>query len=112
MMNQDYFTIHSGDLRTLTSEARSPTSENQGGQSVLNRQQLEAEEKDSWDDCEIPDIGTLIRGLKEVPVDSERIVLIRRFLEQGGQDLYYLADEVCHSYINHMVNLTLHRCQK
>ena len=88
------------------------TSENQGGQSVLNRQQLEAEEKDSWDDCEIPDIGTLIRGLKEVPVDSERIILIRRFLEQGGEDLYYLADEVCHSYINHTANLTLHRCQK
>jgi hypothetical protein len=113
MMNQDYFTIHSGAVRPLTSEAQSPSSENPAGRSVLSGgPQLENEEKDSWDDREIPDLGTLIRGLREVPVDSERIALIRRFLEQGGEDLYYLADEVCHYHFDNGIRTNRTQMQK
>jgi hypothetical protein len=87
-MNPEYFTIHSDRLRTVASSpvgGRSP--------SVQNKE-WGIEEHATWEDVDISDIATLLRGLKEVPVDSERISLIARFLEQGGDDLNYLADEV------------------
>ena len=55
-----------------------------------------AEENVAWEEADMSDIATLLRALKEAPVDSERISLIKRYLEQGGDDLNYLADEVCH----------------
>jgi hypothetical protein len=91
MMNNDYFTIHANQLRlTPSGGLASPVTEESSGPSKpWGEHDLEA-----WEAQEIPDIGTLIRALKEAPVDSERITLIRRFLDQGGEDLYYLADEV------------------
>ena len=91
MMNPDYFTIH-----TEGTGLQSPTADYNSA-SVPAGQQWGMQDKETWDDREVRDIATLLQGLREVPVDSQRITLIRRFLEQGGDDLLYLADEVCAS---------------
>jgi hypothetical protein len=86
MMNQDYFTIHSGKPKSPSSSEiqLSTTAGNTWG----------AQDEIPEEEIEIRDIGALVRALKEAPVDSERIFFIKQFLEQGGDDLYYLADEV------------------
>jgi len=88
-LTKDYFTIHTGRIKSITSRATTPTSER-----PISKKWT-AEEKEGWGNEEIADIGTLIHALKVAPVDSERISLIKQFIEQGGDDLYYLADEVC-----------------
>ncbi|KAF2674310.1 hypothetical protein BT63DRAFT_419606 [Microthyrium microscopicum] len=91
MMTQDYFTIHNIKSRTITSGLVSPISE---GQTRTSTRKWGEDEDASWQEQDIEDIGTLIRALKEAPVDSERISLIKGFLERGGPDLYYMADEM------------------
>jgi hypothetical protein len=86
MMNQDYFTIHSGKPKSpSSSELQLSTT---AGPAWSAQDEIPEEE------IEIRDIGALVHALKEAPVDSERIVFIKQFLEQGGDDLYYLPDEV------------------
>jgi hypothetical protein len=93
MMNQDYFTIHSGKLKSATSATSSP-SRSEFHPSTIAGKNWGAQDEIPEEEIEISDIGALVRALKEAPVDSERIVFIKRFLEQGGDDLYYLANEV------------------
>jgi hypothetical protein len=86
-MNPEYFTIHSDQGRIGPDGlSRSP--------SMVGRE-WGVEENVPWEEADMSDIATLLRALKEAPVDSERISLIKRYLEQGGDDLNYLADEVC-----------------
>lgn len=108
MMNQDYFTIHSVPMGSGTPGALSPAKDT----SVLAGPKWGGDDNDNWDDKEIADFGTLMRGLKETSIDSERIAILQKFLDQGGEDLFYLADEVCCSN-HHMLNLTKrYRCRK
>jgi hypothetical protein len=46
-------------------------------------------------DEEIRDIPTLMSTLKTAPIDRERIVAIKKFIDESGEDLYYLAENVC-----------------
>jgi hypothetical protein len=105
MMNQDYFTIHaeSAGLQSPTPEYNSA--------SVRTGQQWGMQGKEPWEDREIRDIATLLQGLREAPVDSQRITLIRRFLDQGGDDLIYLADEVCAFIFLNLLKLIKCRCR-
>ena len=50
-------------------------------------------------DEEIRDIATLMRKLKAAAIDREKIVYIHRFLNDGGEELYYLAEQVWASCI-------------
>jgi hypothetical protein len=91
MMNQDYFTIHEGHLKSLGSGMLSPLSADTASES--KRPWAKAED-DASDTKQIESIGALINALKDSPVDSERITAIHNFLENGGDEVYYLADEV------------------
>jgi len=91
MMNNDYFTIHSDGLRRPGSGLQSPTT---NYPSIHTTTRWGAQDEETWEDQEIRDIATLLRGLKEVPDDGQRIILIQKFLEQGGDDLVYLPNEV------------------
>jgi hypothetical protein len=85
-MNPEYFTIHSDQGRVgADGLSRSPS---------MRGKEWGVEENAPWEEVDMSDIATLLRALKEAPVDSERISLIKRYLEQGGDDLNYLADEV------------------
>jgi hypothetical protein len=43
---------------------------------------------------EIRDTVILMRRLKKAAIDREKIVVINRFVDEGGEELYYLAEQV------------------
>jgi hypothetical protein len=43
---------------------------------------------------EIGDIPTLMHALKLASIDRERIDALKKFIEEGGDELYYLNDKV------------------
>lgn len=45
-------------------------------------------------DEEVRDTATLMRKLKAAAIDREKIVLINRFIADGGEELHYLAEQV------------------
>jgi hypothetical protein len=44
---------------------------------------------------EVKDIATLMSKLKKAAIDREKIVFIHKFIDDGGEELYYLAEQVC-----------------
>ncbi|KAL8783097.1 MAG: hypothetical protein Q9213_004854 [Squamulea squamosa] len=89
-LNADYFTIH-GAKRD-----RSPYSSAE--QTSVNRSSYmgyDGQESDSDEDLhDIPNIVALLAVLKKATVDREKIVAVRTFLAQGGEELHYLADNM------------------
>lgn len=45
-------------------------------------------------DEEIRDIVTLMRKLKIAAIDREKIIVIHKFIDDGGEELHYLAEQV------------------
>lgn len=45
-------------------------------------------------DEEIRDIATLLRKLKAAAIDREKIIIVHKFLDDGGEELHYLAEQV------------------
>jgi hypothetical protein len=49
---------------------------------------------------EVKDIATLMSKLKKAAIDREKIVFIHKFIDDGGEELHYLAEQVwprlCH----------------
>ena len=43
---------------------------------------------------EIGNIPTLMYALKSAIVDREKIDVLKRFIEEGGDEIYYLDDKV------------------
>jgi hypothetical protein len=97
-LTSDYFTIHSQmrpgeeDADSIaTSEKKTqyaaPTSSAWGAKSW---------EEQAVDLTEISNMPDLLRGLKSATIDREKIVLVRRFLDQGGEELHYLAENMEH----------------
>jgi hypothetical protein len=94
MMNQDYFTIHSGHIKGLNSGLTSPLTEQATPVIDVNGKTWGVDVQEAWEVDKVEDIGALIKALRDAPVDSERIAVIKNFLENGGDDVYYLAEEV------------------
>lgn len=90
MLNQDYFTIHT--KRTAGDESTRAASYMKSLPS--HQMKTHEENEDGVDDEEVGDLPTLFRRLKNAAIDREKIVVIRKFLDQGGDDLYYLADHM------------------
>lgn len=47
---------------------------------------------------EVKDIATLMNKLKKAAIDREKIVVIHKFIDEGGEELHYLAEQVGHVY--------------
>ncbi|KAJ8112666.1 hypothetical protein OPT61_g5013 [Boeremia exigua] len=45
-------------------------------------------------DEEVRDTATLMRKLKVAAIDREKIVIINRFIADGGEELHYLAEQI------------------
>jgi hypothetical protein len=45
-------------------------------------------------DEEVRDIATLMRKLKRAAIDREKVVYIHKFIDDGGEELHYLAEQV------------------
>ncbi|KAB8576216.1 hypothetical protein FH972_025744 [Carpinus fangiana] len=91
-LNSDYFSIHPASTRgqEITPSGQSATLRS-GSINMLNKQREEEEEEASG---EVDTIGTLLKRLKMAEVDREKIKLVLRFMEEGGQDIFYLSEQI------------------
>lgn len=91
-LNSDYFTIHPANKQgpDVTPSAYSATLRS-GSINMLNKHDEEQVEEET---DEVDTIGTLIKRLKRAEVDREKVKLILRFMDEGGQDIFYLAGEM------------------
>ena len=79
-LNTDYFTIH-------PKRERSPDSKRPESYASLPAQVEEPLE-------EVNDIATLLLGLKLAAVDREKIDLVKKFINHGGEELAYLGSHI------------------
>ncbi|KAL2854347.1 hypothetical protein BJY01DRAFT_231930 [Aspergillus pseudoustus] len=89
MLNADYFTIHSAvtQKRASSSERASrATSVNLAGNSTGIAEEVFLEE--------IRNIPSLMHALKAAVVDREKLDAVKTFLEEGGDELYYLDETI------------------
>lgn len=88
MLTADYFTIHSGRKKRVSSVAdisRVPSTYVSGRRPIDEVPPLE----------EIGNIPTLMYALKSAIVDREKIDVLKRFIDEGGDEIYYLDEKVC-----------------
>lgn len=63
--------------------------------STLGPVSLEGSQRAPEEDEEIRDVGTLMARLKKSAIDREKIGFITKFIDEAGDELFYLADQVC-----------------
>jgi hypothetical protein len=89
-LNQDYFTIHS-------KRDRSPV-DNLDGTVKTARPSSFISYADTLEDVEPPeeikDLATLLMGLRLASIDREKIEMVKKFVQQGGEELAYLKDNI------------------
>ena len=90
LLNEDYFTIHAAK-RSRSRESSADRSTNNQSSFVpeVNRDD-EAED----DLGEIRDISALMAALRRSRLDREKIAAVKLFLEQGGDELFYLPEKM------------------
>jgi hypothetical protein len=89
MLNEDYFTIHSPKVRSREQSVAGLSRVESG---FLNRADMTVDEEPHIE--EIGDIPSLMHALKLASIDRERIDALKKFVEEGGDELYYLNDKV------------------
>ena len=89
-LNADYFTIHAPirDRSRSTSGDRSATRRS----STMAGFEVVTDDVEGIDD--IPDVVTLMAAIKRARVDREKIGAVKQFLSQGGDELFYLAENI------------------
>lgn len=90
-LNADYFTIHPSKTADADSSYPPSTTGPQNLNVINSRIPLEEEGSESVDN-----IRSLLKRLKEASVDREKIKLVLQFMDEGGQEVHYLADEIPH----------------
>ncbi|KAL8763074.1 MAG: hypothetical protein Q9184_001034 [Pyrenodesmia sp. 2 TL-2023] len=92
-LNADYFTIHGASRRDRSPD--SSAGETSGQRSSYVGYDGQGESDGSEQDLnDIPNVVALLSVLKKASVDREKIVAVRTFLAQGGDELHYLADNM------------------
>ncbi|KAL8690921.1 MAG: hypothetical protein Q9224_004294, partial [Gallowayella concinna] len=86
-LNADYFTIHGAKRDPSPNSNAERTSANRSSYIGYDGQESDSDE----DPYDIPNIVALLAKLKRATVDREKIVAVRTFLAQGGDELHYLA---------------------
>ena len=90
LLNEDYFTIHAAK-RSRSRESTADRSTN--NQSSFMPEVRDNDELDE-DSGEICDISALMAALRRSRIDREKIAAVKIFLEQGGDELFYLAEKM------------------
>jgi len=85
-LNADYFTIHPKILR-------GPSPNGSLTYSALRARGFQNDDI-NVQDADIANIGTLILMLRKSAVDREKLVAVRKFVNQGGDELFYLSDRM------------------
>ena len=89
-LTAEYFTIHP---KTLWPASEDLTSRANSSDMDRLRQKLEEELEDP-EKMDITDIGSLIRLLKRASVDREKLVAVREFADEGGEEVCYLSERM------------------
>lgn len=89
MLSGDYFSIHSADVRSREQSTAGLSRVESG---FLNRASMTLEEEPHIH--HIGDIPNLVYALKQASIDRERIDAVKKFVEEGGDELYHLNDMV------------------
>jgi len=99
--NQDYFTIHSGQKHRGSVDTgpaaswRLPRQSRSMGGAGWGGDTFGAEEGDVLDEQEeISDVPALMKALRRCTLDRQKIKAIARFVEQGGAEVFYLAERM------------------
>lgn len=85
-LTADYFTIHPKTLRN-------PSPNGSLSYSALRARGFQNDDV-NVQDVDIADIGTLILMLRKAAVDREKLVAVRKFVNQGGDELFYLSERM------------------
>ena len=89
LLNEDYFTIHRVHDRSRGSSVDKTINKRS---SYLGSSGNNSDSEDEIGD--ITDIPKLMRSLKKARVDREKILAVQAFVDQGGADLVYLAENM------------------
>lgn len=92
LLNDDYFTIHP----TKTADRASTYAASLVRTVSLNRLNLRSPDILDEPPEEIDNIQTLLKLLRAARIDREKINMVLQFLDQGGQDVYYLSEHMSH----------------
>lgn len=87
-LNEDYFTIHSALRRK-----RASGSETASKATSFNMKRTITETQDEGVE-DIKNVPALIYAIKAAIVDREKLDAVRKFIEDGGEELYYLDSKV------------------
>ena len=90
LLNEDYFTIHAAK-RSRSRESSADRSTNNQSSFMPDVNDDDVAEEDLG---EVGDISALMAALKRSRVDREKIAAVKVFLEQGGDELFYLAEKM------------------
>lgn len=90
LLNEDYFTIHAAKRSRSRESSTDRSTNNQSSFMPEVKGDDEVEE----DLGEISDISALMAALRRSRVDREKIAAVKMFVEQGGDELFYLADKM------------------
>jgi hypothetical protein len=102
MLGEDYFTIHAMGEKSRDSSADRTVKHRS---SFSNNARNESDTEQDPDD--ISDILKLMAALKRARVDREKMWAVRAFLDQGGDELFYLADRM-----DEIINLFIYRTSR
>lgn len=91
LLNEDYFTIHSEAPPSVEPSITPPTATNVPSPSYIRRDLGGLPERYAEDN--IDNIPRLLEVVKNAIVDREKIEALKKFLAQGGEELYYLTDK-------------------
>ncbi|PWY87879.1 peroxin Pex23-like-penicillium chrysogenum [Aspergillus sclerotioniger CBS 115572] len=94
-LNEDYFTIHSGKNKRAASEAGMTTaSAGYYTNGSLSRTTTKVNDEEEAPVEEIADIPALMHALRVAIVDREKVDALDRFLDEGGEELFYLHEQI------------------
>ncbi|KAI4113967.1 MAG: hypothetical protein LQ345_005167 [Seirophora villosa] len=91
-LTADYFTIHGARRDRSPDSSGAGTSGRQS--SYLGYDGAQESDDSDQDVHDIPNVVALLAALRKATVDREKIVAVRTFLAQGGEELHYLADNM------------------
>ncbi|KAI4141911.1 MAG: hypothetical protein L6R39_005142 [Caloplaca ligustica] len=92
LLNADYFTIHGAKRDRSPDSSAAETSANRSSYLGYDGPHESDDSEQGLND--IPNVIALLAVLKKATVDREKIVALRTFLAQGGEELHYLADNM------------------
>lgn len=97
MLNAEYFTIHNSKRPTSRYAEGTDASERPDSKrysTVTGKGWSKAEGDVAEEPVEINDMPSLLKVLRTAAIDREKIAAVRQFLDNGGEELHYLADNM------------------